>query len=111
MSNKLLLALAAAGAMTLAGASATYKVSILEDSSVNGKQVKAGDYRLEMKDNNTAVLKHGKQTIEVPAREETAPARYESTEIQYSNNNDLREIHVGGTNTKIVFATGNGPAE
>ena len=106
MLNKFLLTLAAAGAVSLSAAAPTYKVSLLQNSMVDGRQVNAGDYKLEMKDSNTAVLKHGKQTIQLPAREETAPAKFSTTEIQYRNNNDLQEIRIGGTNTKIVFQAG-----
>jgi hypothetical protein len=93
--------------MTLSAATITHKVSLLQNSIIDGKLVKAGDYKLEMKDSNTAVLKHGKQTIDLPAREETAPTKFATTEMQYTNNNDLQEIRLGNTNTKIVFA-GNG---
>ncbi len=103
MSNKFVLTLLAAGAISLSAAAPTYKVSLLQNSIVEGKQLTAGDYKIEMKDSNTAVLKHGKQTIELPAREENAPQKFSSTEIQYTNNNDLQEIRIGGTNTKIVF--------
>jgi hypothetical protein len=108
MLNKFLITIAAAGAMTLAAATTTYRVSLLQNSIIDGKQVKAGDYKLEMKDSNTAVLRHGKQTIDLPARQESAPSKFQTTELQYNNNNDLQEIRVGNTHTKIVFGTGNG---
>jgi hypothetical protein len=93
--------------MTLSAAGLTYKVSLIDDSVIAGKQVKAGDYKVELKDNNTAVLMHGKQSIEVPAKAETVPTKYATTEIEYSSNNNVQEIHVGGTKTKIVFANAN----
>ena len=107
MLNKILLTLSTAGLMTLGAAGVTYKVTLLDNSVISGKQVKAGDYKVELKDNNTAVLLHGKQQIEVPAKAETSATRYSTTEIQYSNNNDLQEIRIGGTNTKIVFGASN----
>ncbi len=103
MFNKIALSLVTVGVMAASAAAGTYKVSILQDSIVDGKQVKAGDYKIELKDNNTAVLKHGKQTIDIPARAETAPSKFDTTEIQYTNNNDLQEIRVGGTHTRIIF--------
>ncbi len=108
--TKFALTLAALGAMTATAATSTFKVSLLENSIVDGKQVKAGDYKLEFKDNNTAVLKHGKQTVAVPAREETAPTKYATTEMQYNNQNNLQEIHIGGTHTRIVFSPATGGA-
>ncbi len=104
MSNRLILIFAAAGAMAAFAGANTYKVSILQDTMVEGKQVKAGDYKVAV-ENNTATLKHGKESIEVPAHVEQAQSKYSNTQVQYVDN-ALREIHVGGTPTKIVFAGG-----
>ncbi len=103
MFKNVLLTLTTVGLMTLSAAGVTYKISLLDNSVIAGKQVKAGDYKVELKDNNTAVLVHGKQQIEVPAKAETNPTKYATTELQYDNNNDLQEVRIGGTNTKIVF--------
>jgi len=112
MLNKILLTLTTAGVMTLSAASGTYKISLLDDSVVGGQQVKAGDYKVEIKDNNTAVLMHGKKSIEVQAKTETSPTKFSTTEIEYTNKNQVQEIRIGGTNTKLVFGnngtTGNG---
>ena len=102
MLNRITLAFLTAGVMTLSAAS-TYKVSLHQDATVNGKQVKAGDYKIEVKDNNTAVLKQGKTTVEVPVKTETAQSKFPSTQVQYTDGNNLQEIRVGGTNTKLVF--------
>jgi hypothetical protein len=110
MLKKTLLTLTTAGLMTLSAAGLTYKVSLLDNSVIAGQQVKAGDYKIELKDSNTAVLIHGKKSIEVPAKEETNPTKFSTTELQYSNNNQLVEIRVGGTTTKIVFGGTNNSA-
>ncbi len=102
MLNRLFLGLVAVGVMTLTAATGTYKITLFQDSVVNGKQLKAGDYKVEMKD-NSAVLKQGKQIVEIPARAETGSSKFSSTQIEYKNNNNIQEIRVGGTNTKIVF--------
>jgi hypothetical protein len=70
---------------------------------IGNQQLKAGDYKVEITDNNTAVLVHGKKSIEVPAKTETSPNRFSTTEIEYSTGNQIREIRIGGTNTKVVF--------
>jgi hypothetical protein len=44
--------------------------------------------------------------MQAPAREETTPNKFANTQMVYTNNN-LQEIDIGGTHTKIVF-TGNG---
>jgi len=102
MLNRIALAFLTAGVMTMSAAS-TYKVSLHQDAVVGGKQVKAGDYKIEVKDNNTAVLKQGKNTVEVPVKAETSDSKFSSTQIQYTDGNNLQEIRVGDTNTKLVF--------
>ena len=110
MLNKILLALTAAGALTLSAAGLTYKVSLLDDSIIGGKQFKAGDYKVELKDNSTAILVKGKKAVEVPVKTETAPNKFSATEIEYVNDHRVQEIRIGGTNTKLVFGDANTPA-
>ena len=100
MLKKLSLA-AVVAAASLIASSNTYKVNVLENTSVNGKQIKAGDYKVAL-DGNTATLKHGKEVVTVPAHTEQAPTKYQNTAIKYVNN-AIEEIHIGGTTTKIVF--------
>jgi hypothetical protein len=104
MLNRIALAFLTAGLMTMSAAG-TYRVSLHQDATVSGKQLKAGDYKIEVKDNNVAVLKHGKNTIEVPVKTETANSKFASTQIQYTDGNNLQEIRLGGTNTKLVFGS------
>jgi hypothetical protein len=82
----------------------TYDVNLVQDSIINGQTVKAGSYRVAF-ENDKAILKHGKQVIEVAAREETAPNKFESNEVTYTEKNNLRQINVGGTHTKIIFGS------
>jgi hypothetical protein len=106
MLNKSIFTFTLAGAMAAFAASGTYKVNILQDSVVEGKQIKAGDYKIEV-ENNTAVLKRGKETVEVPAHTEQSQSKYSNTQVRYVDN-AISEIHVGGTMTKIVFTGGAG---
>lgn len=101
MLNRVALAFLTAGLMTMSAAS--YRVSLHQDAMVDGKQVKAGDYKIEVKDNNTAVLSQGKKTVEVPVKTETAQSKFASTQVQYTGGNNLQEIRVGGTNTRLIF--------
>lgn len=101
MLKNIALTLVTVGVMT--ASAATYKVSLHQDSVVNGQSLKAGDYKVEVKENNTAVISKGKQTIEVPVQSVTSNAKFSSTQVQYNDNNKLQEIRVGGTNTKLVF--------
>jgi len=96
-----------AGFVVLAGTafaagSNSYKVNIFQDSVVDGKTLKAGDYKISM-ENGNAVIKQGKEVIEVPAREQTEPDKVASTELMYKDGTNLQEIRVGGTHTSIIF--------
>jgi hypothetical protein len=101
MKKTLLVSLVALGSLAFAAGS-TFKVNLDQDSVVAGKSLKAGTYKISV-ENGNAVLTHGKESIEVPAKEETAPNRYSDTALTYSGNANLEEIDLGGTHTKIVF--------
>jgi hypothetical protein len=79
-----------------------FDVNLVQDSMINGQAVKAGSYRVAF-ENDKVVLKHGKQMIETAAREETSATKFESNEVVYTDKNNLRQISVGGTHTKIIF--------
>ena len=108
MLRKLLFSSITVGVIIATAGSNNYHVQISQDSVVNGKSIKAGDYRLEMQ-NNMAVIKQGKQTIEVPAHAESVANKFASTEIEYRDNK-IQEIRVGGSRTKIVFGGANATA-
>ena len=108
MLKKIALTLVTVGVMTASAAS--YKVSLHQDSIVNGQALKAGDYKVEVRDNNTAVLTKGKLSVEVPVQSVTAANKFASTQIQYNDSNKLQEIRVGGTATKLIFGGANSTA-
>jgi hypothetical protein len=101
MFKKLTLA-AAVAAVSLVASGSTYKVTVLEDTTLNGQQVKAGEYKLAL-EGNTATLKHGKQVVTVPAHTEQAQKKYQYTAIKYVDKK-IQEVHIGGSTTKIVFS-------
>ena len=102
MKKRMLVSLIAGACATMFAASDSFKVTLLKDSVIEGKSVKAGDYRISM-ENGNAVLKQGKTSIEIPAREETRPNKASSNELTYQDPNNLQEIQRGGSNTAIVF--------
>ena len=72
----------------------------------NVTELKPGDYTLELKDEKV-VIKKGKQMGEAPVKVETADSKYASTTVRYRNGDGkyrIQEIHLGGTNTKLIFA-------
>lgn len=83
-------------------ASNSYKVNIYQNSVIEGKTVKAGEYKVTL-ENGNAVLKQGKDMIEVPAHEVMGDVKVASNELVYQDNTNLKSIEIGGTNKKIVF--------
>lgn len=93
----------ALGTTVFAASGNALKVNIFQDSTIDGKTLKAGDYRITM-ENGNAVIKQGKESIQVPAREVTEANKFARTELIYQGDGkSLKEIDVAGTHTKIIF--------
>jgi len=90
-----------------AASAATYHVQLLEPSMVNGNELKAGEYKLEV-NNDTAVFKSGRKTTEAKVKVESANEKFGATSFRYDRSSDgrlkLQEVRIGGSNTRIVFA-------
>ena len=96
------------GLSTAFGAS-SYHVTLYKATSVNGTELKPGEYKLEVLDNKV-VIKQGKNTVEAPVTVEIGSQKFYATTINYkgeSSANELQEIRLSGTNTKLVFGETN----
>lgn len=92
-------------ALALASAAETHRFTLYQPATVNGTELKPGDYRIEITENK-AVIKAGKQSVEANVRVENNDAKFGSTSVRFSNGDGkyaLQEIRVGGTKTKVVF--------
>jgi uncharacterized protein DUF669 len=83
---------------------ATYKVTISQNAVVKGKELKAGEYRLNVEDTKLTLVK-GKESVEVPVKVESVEQKYENTSVRYTGTEQpkITEIRIGGTKTKLVF--------
>jgi hypothetical protein len=91
-------------ASNFAQAAEVYKVKLIDPVIADGKELKAGDYKVEVND-TTAVFRNGKEITEIKMKTESSPEKYASTSVRYSQEggkNSLQEIRVGGTKTKLV---------
>jgi hypothetical protein len=89
-------------ALAVASAASSYNVTFYQPVMVNGSELKAGDYKLELKDDKTAVLKQGKTATEAPVKVESDSQKYARTAVRM-NGMQVEEIRIGGTSTRIVF--------
>ena len=84
----------------------TYHVTLLKPSVVAGKELKPGDYKVEVT-NDKAVISHGKQSVEAKVKTESADKKYSSTTVRYEMEGEkykVQEIGIGGTHTKLVIS-------
>ena len=93
-------------ALAVASAASGVKVNLYQDTMVNGQQLKAGAYRVEVNDSR-ATITSGKVSVEVPVKVENGTEKFKGTSVRYTNANGamkIQEIRLGGTTTKLVFA-------
>jgi hypothetical protein len=91
-------------AANVSQAAEVYKVKLIDPVIADGKELKAGEYKVEVND-QTATFRNGKETTEVKIKAESNDAKYNSTSVRYSQEggkNILQEIRVGGSKTKLV---------
>lgn len=105
MNYTLRIAILSVAASAIAAA-ATYKISLPVDVVLDGHELSAGDYRVDV-NNDTAVLQKGKQKVETKVRTETVDQKFGATSVRYvqasGNRYTMNSISVGGTKTKLIF--------
>ena len=102
MKKTLLLSFMVFGAAAFAASDKPFKITLTQDYIVEGKTLKAGDYKVSF-ENGTAMIKQGKDVIQVPAREENEAMKFDSNSLVYQDDGKLSEVRIGGTHTKIIF--------
>lgn len=89
-------------ALAVATAASSYHVTFFQPVTINGTELKPGDYKVEMKGDNTAVLKQGKSETEAPVKVETANQKYSQSSVVL-HGSQVQEIRIGGTDKRLVF--------
>jgi len=93
---------------------ATYHVTLLNPTIVNGTELKPGDYRLDV-NNDKAVFHVGRKTVEAPVKIETAAKKTSSTTFRYGTTPEgkmsLQEIQFGGSTTTLTFDNSSGASQ
>jgi hypothetical protein len=108
MFKKIVLILAifalAASAGSIPAKVTTFTVNLVQTATVQGQELKAGEYRLTLNGDKLTMMK-GKQSVEVPVKVETVETKFDNTAVRYSGTEKMQisEIRVGGTKTRIVF--------
>jgi hypothetical protein len=88
-----------------AASAATYRVTLSQPSKVEGKQLKAGEYRLNVADSKLTIVS-AKESVEVPVKVQNGETKFDSNSIRYTGTGDkvsIKEIRLGGTKTTLLF--------
>jgi hypothetical protein len=101
MVKNILLGFASLALAVVASAASSYNVTFYQPVMINGSELKAGDYKLELKD-KTAVIKQGKTVTEAPVKVQNDSQKFQRTAV-LMNGMQVEEIRIGGTTTRIVF--------
>ena len=92
-------------ALAVASAATSYRITLFQPATVNGTELKPGEYKVTLKENK-AVLTSGKTSVEADVKTESADTKFNSTTVRYRTADgkyQVEEIHLGGTNTKLLF--------
>lgn len=92
-------------ALAIASAASSYHFSIFEPSTVAGKVLKPGEYKIEL-NGEKAMIKVGKEVVEAPVKLANGNEKFSETSVRYSTLNGkmaVQEIRLGGTKTTVVF--------
>lgn len=104
MNNVFRIALLSIAAAALASAE-TYRFTLPMDAIIDGQELKAGEYRVDVNDTN-AVIKGGKKSVETKVKAQATDRKNDSTSVKYNEvagKYMLQEIHVGGKKLNLVF--------
>jgi hypothetical protein len=83
----------------------SFTVTLAQPAMLGGTELKAGDYKCELRDQKI-VIKRGREITEAAVKVETIEAKFPSTAVTYSSadgKNKIDEIRVGGTHMKLVL--------
>jgi hypothetical protein len=94
-------------ALGVAYAASSYHVTLYKPTTINGTQLKAGDVKLELQ-GDKVIFKQGKTTVESSVTVQNGGQKFADTSVGYdgeSSNNQVQEIRLGGTTTKLLFGS------
>ncbi len=92
-------------ALAVALGASSYSVTLSKPAVINGTELKAGDYKVEI-NGSKATIKSGKTSVETDVTVDTLPAKaYQSTACCLGEDGKyhLQELRLGGSNIKLTI--------
>jgi hypothetical protein len=84
----------------------THTITIHNPSNVNGQELAPGNYKVNVEGDKVTIT-NGKKTLEANAKLEETSEKFTRDSVRYTEEDGkmkVREIRLGGTNTKLVFS-------
>lgn len=95
--------LLALGMTLAASAGESYRVTLYQNTQINGKTFKPGDIKLDL-DNGNLVVKQGKTATELKATVTEGSEKFLRTTVGVDGDTkSVKEIRLGGTAKTVVF--------
>jgi len=93
--------------ISAAYAASSYHVVLYKPTTVNGTQFKAGECKVEI-EGDKVVIKQGKTSAEANVTVQTGANKFSATSVSYDGDktDQVQEIRLGGTATKLLFDSG-----
>lgn len=105
MKTKLFLMIAAVVLLTGSVAAKTHSIKLHTPTTIAGTELKPGAYQMEVNGDSVKIT-NGKQTVESAVKVEEVEEKFSRDSVRYTEADGkmkVREIRMGGTNTKLVF--------
>lgn len=93
-------------ALAVVASAKTYTVTLFQPAVVAGTELKAGEYKLTLSNDNKVVFNNGKDLVESAVKVEQADTKYNATTVRLGSDNGktkVQEIRLGGTKMRLVF--------
>ena len=102
--KKMTLLLATLGLAVVASATESYRVTLYQNTQINGKTFKPGDIKLDV-ENGNVVVKQGKTATELKAKVEEGQEKFLRTSVGVDGDTkSVKEIRLGGTaNSRLAI--------
>ncbi len=105
MKSKLVLLITAVVLLAGSAIAKTHSLILHSPSTIAGQELEPGSYKMEL-NGDTVKITNGKKTVEATVKVEEVAEKFSKDSVRYTEADGkmkVREIRMGGTNTKLVF--------
>jgi hypothetical protein len=93
--------------ISAAYAGSSYQLTLYKATTINGTQLKPGSVKLDLQ-GDKAVIKQGKTSVESNVTVQNGERKFDASSVTYNADatDQVQEIRLGGTTTKLLFDSG-----